>query len=173
MRWNPFSGTQRPNKDEYGYKKKVQTSEISNLLWIRGWDSKAIKQIDKILENPVKISQNQKVFVAILKYLIADPNSITHQFTQLPIPENRMPCKDEIVVWVHDGQELPCRVKRVRPMTGYKRLKATGDNCECKIIKIVTTETIKTVKYSFSKHQGFYVPLSELRPSQSLGLTIV
>lgn len=156
-----------------GYKKKVQASDISNLLWIKGWDSKAIKQIDKILEEPVQIIQNQKVFVAILNYLIVDPNSITNQFAQLPIPESWIPCKDEIVVWVHDGKELLCRVKRVRPMTGYKRLKATVDNCECKIIKVVTTETIKTVKYSFSKHQGFYVPLSELKPAQGLGLNIM
>lgn len=174
MNWIGLADERISNWTKLGYKKKVQAWDISNLLWIRGWDSKAIKQIDKILEDSVKIIQNQELFAAILKYAIADPNRITYQFTQLPIPENWIPCKDEIVLWVHDAKEVPCRFKRVRPMTGDKRLEATVDNCECEIIKIVTTETISSVNFLVNKYQrSFYVPLSELRPSQGLGLNVM
>lgn len=157
------------NWEKLGYNNQITLGEISNFLWIRGWDYGAIKQIELRLQNSHKIAQNQKLFVALLKYLISDPGQINHQFTPMTIPEHWMPQKNDIVLWVRGAQQLPCRIERVRPITGNKRLKASVNNCECEVIEIVANP----VSLHFRDKDSFYVPLSELRPAQGLGLSIL
>ncbi|HEY9875685.1 MAG TPA: GIY-YIG nuclease family protein [Candidatus Obscuribacterales bacterium] len=161
------------NWAKLGYKKEAWNCHISKLLWERGWDVKAIKQATTFIYLP-KTEQKQKLFVLLFHFLISEPNSIQHKFIQLPMPENWMPSKNDIVIWVHEGKQLPCRVGRVRPMTGDKRLKVTAKNCECELSGILGTETANIKEDLTRGYQNYlYVPLSELKPSQGLELDIL
>ncbi len=146
---------------------ELNESKDSVCIWITlpliGWDYRAAEKTRWILGKIDKTKQEKKIFVAILQELLSE----TAKPLAMSVPENWRPSRKDVVLWVDDGKELPCTV-----------ISIVEEKSEAQIYLSTLRETTKMAKengLTKSRYGGsvLYVPLSELKPAQGLGLKIV